>query len=505
MSAPTIAVLHGLSATSRHAAVDHVLSFERYLPQARILYHHLYQPPSRLHDLGEVDLVVINWCFLARRKPEQWAPQRERYAMLREFDAPIVAVPQDDYKSHMVLDGWLSEIGVDAVWSPIEANLDVLYPRTITSAVFKRQLTGYVDPGRVSAVQHYVKPLRERPIDVGQRVRFALPNLGRHAQNKGRQAVELRRRLQDSGLAVDISTNAADSFHGDGWFRFLSSCRFTVGSKGGASIPDPDGSIAACTKAYLSRSPDASFEEVEAACFPGLDGRHVFAAVGPRLFDAAAVRTCQILAPDDYLGVLEPWVHYVPLEEDFSNLEEVVEAIRDVGRAQEIADACYEALVASGRFTYARFAEDVAAPYLGDTSKASAADSAVRVTDGLTETLMELPRRTGVESYEMIRQMLDIIREKEALTGFCEALALAAVNREESPVPALLDAVPALGALDDLAAPAAELAAAVARLGATDDVLRWVSTATDSVWDVTVLSRWIDPSVWSQRPAVIVR
>jgi hypothetical protein len=43
----------------------------------------------------------------------------------------------------------------------------------------------------------------------------------------------------------------------------------------------------------------APFEDVEAACFPGLD-KYAFTGPSPRVFEAAALRTGLILIEGDY-------------------------------------------------------------------------------------------------------------------------------------------------------------------------------------------------------------
>jgi hypothetical protein len=160
-----------------------------------------------------------------------------------------------------------------------------------------------------------------------------------------------------AGFKVDVSTRVEDSFIGQAWFDFLSSCRFTVGMKGGASLHDPRGMIHTRVQSYRARHPHASFDEIEANCFRGKDMKHEFTAISPRLFESALAGTCQILQRDDYLGVLEPWRDYLPLEEDLSNTAEIMEAMRDLERCQEIVTNARLALVNSGVFDYARLVE----------------------------------------------------------------------------------------------------------------------------------------------------
>jgi hypothetical protein len=45
--------------------------------------------------------------------------------------------------------------------------------------------------------------------------------------------------------------------------------------------------------------------------------------------------------PGEYSGRLVPWRHYVPLAKDHSNLEQVIETIRDPEKAERIIEAAY--------------------------------------------------------------------------------------------------------------------------------------------------------------------
>ena len=135
-------------------------------------------------------------------------------------------------------------------------------------------------------------------------------------------------------LRADISTDEKETFCGDDWYRFLLKCKYTIGVEGGASILDRDGSISRKTDEYCSRHPGASFDEIEKACFPGLDGSLKLFALSPRHLDACMTKTCQILIKGNYNGTLSPELHYIPLEKDFSNLGQVLEE-SEVGRRKE--------------------------------------------------------------------------------------------------------------------------------------------------------------------------
>ncbi len=161
------------------------------------------------------------------------------------------------------------------------------------------------------------------------------------------------------GLALDIATGARSTIRGDDWYRFLADCKYTLGVEGGASVNDPDGAFHAASIDYLAEHPEASFEEVEANCFPDADGGIAYYAISPRHLEACATRTAQVLIEGSYNGILRPGEHYLELRRDFSNLDDVLDAIADDSQRARLTDAAYRDVVASGAYTYERLVRDV--------------------------------------------------------------------------------------------------------------------------------------------------
>jgi hypothetical protein len=69
------------------------------------------------------------------------------------------------------------------------------------------------------------------------------------------------------------------------------------------------------------------------------------------IFDAAALRTLLILHPGQYWGIAEPWRHYVPLECDYRNLDEVLSIVRDPARAATIVENAYNEIAKNTAFS----------------------------------------------------------------------------------------------------------------------------------------------------------
>lgn len=349
----------------RRAIEDHLYAFRRY-GNADYVYVNLAVPwlagaflPLRF------DSLVWHTTFLAWVR---WLPPEQRRGVMSRARrlarrAPYqAALPQDEFIGSEPVNELLREYGVNHVFAVApESEWPLVYEGLDPDAVgFSRVLTGYLDKETVRRIASIVGEGHARTIDIGYRTGPPIPFLGRHALLKTEIADVVRAGARARGLRVDISTRAEDTLLGDDWYRWLASCRYTIGVEGGASVLDRDGSIRARVLRFQAEHPDARFEELEAACFPDQDGKLALFAISPRHLEACATQTAQILIDGDYSGVLEPDRHYLSLRRDFSNLDEVLDVVAlDRERGQRIAAAAYADIVAPERWTYRRLVEDV--------------------------------------------------------------------------------------------------------------------------------------------------
>lgn len=340
----------------RRTHFNHSFSFLRYAPEHEYVLHCAGRPIAEEVRRARFDAILIDVSFLCLR----WSRPRSvfdaikaDYAFIAEARCPKLAFPQDDYDHSALLDEWLAEWRVDHIFTPLARFRDILYPQAKEIAAIHASLTGYVDAAEVRRFRRYARPWRERPIDVGYRAARLPPQYGWLGQLKTELGERFATALpRDAGLRLDIGNRP---ILGSDWLRFVADCRFLLGTASGSTLLDSRGLVRDKVTAYLARHPDADFASVEAACFPGEDGRHEFSALGPRNLEAAMARTCQVLVPSAGLAPMEPELHFIALARDMSNVKEVVAAMRDEGDARRRAEACYELFVADPDYRYSRF------------------------------------------------------------------------------------------------------------------------------------------------------
>lgn len=80
------------------------------------------------------------------------------------------------------------------------------------------------------------------------------------------------------------------------------------------------------------------------------EGNVDYAQVSPRHFEAAATGSVQVLYEGRYSNILSPGRHYLPLARDLSNLDEVLETLRDDRRCGEIAQCAFDEVIAGRHY-----------------------------------------------------------------------------------------------------------------------------------------------------------
>jgi hypothetical protein len=341
---------------------DALYAFERH-SSARCWYLNLgVRRVPRWLARVPFDAVIFQTTLLWDRvSPPTFARHRRKLHRLDGVGRHRVALPQDEHLCSRALVEFITDFNIDHVFSVApDSEWDKLYEGVDRSRVgISRVLTGYLASETVARIDAIVHEQADRPITIGYRAAKAAPSLGRQGKLKSDIAVRVAEASAASGLRVDIGTGAAATIRGDDWYRFLASCKYTLGVEGGASVHDSDGSLHAASTRFAAEHPDASFEEIEENCFPGADGGLKYVAISPRHLEACATRTAQVLVEGSYNGILRPGEHYIALRRDFSNLDAVLEVIELDSERARLTDAAYRDIVASGAYVYERFVGEV--------------------------------------------------------------------------------------------------------------------------------------------------
>lgn len=303
----------------------------------------------------EFDIVVIHYSIAIIHLEYLPTPFRNR---IRAFRGPKAIFIQDEYRDVNAYTASMLDLGIDVVFTCVPDDaIDAVYrPLHEAGVEVIPTLPGFVPD---ALTKHPVRPLADRSLDIIYRGRSLPYELGELAREKTRIGVGVKRRAEEHGLTVDIEWCEAARIYGPAWPNFISSGRAMLGTESGASIVDFDGHLATEVKAYREATRYADYHEVAETILRPYEGKVVIKTIPPRAFEAICLGTALVLFPGHYSGILTPGRHYIPLEKDFSNIDEVARLLRDLPFLEHLTRVARADIVDSGRYSFATFTRQV--------------------------------------------------------------------------------------------------------------------------------------------------
>jgi hypothetical protein len=361
---PNILVVAGEMVYPLRASIRDMIYCFKYNPDCNAFFYFTEQGPFPAYlKKVDFDLVVFTDTFAG----ERWKgkTQVEKYVYrpleyLKNVNAVKVIHPQDEWIYTDLLNEMILHFNITHVFSCApESEWEKIYNRLDHSKIkFSQVLTGYLEDHTLKKIEK-IEQENQKKIDVGYRAFKAPPWLGQHGHLKAQIAEVFKKEAPSKGFSTDISTEEKDTISGDNWFHFLASCKYFIGVEGGSTIIDRDGEIWKKGNEFAKSRPNASFEEFEKICFPGMDGNLNLVAISPRHLEACATKTCQVLIEGNYNGILKPGIHYIEVKNDFSNLDEVFAKMKDEELRKKIVERAYDDVVKSGKHSYRGYTDHI--------------------------------------------------------------------------------------------------------------------------------------------------
>ncbi|TMC80442.1 MAG: glycosyltransferase family 1 protein [Chloroflexi bacterium] len=372
-----------------NTVLDHIDAFRRYSRHDIHTLNTRDMPRSIALDLDYFDVAVIHYSVVLSSLNYLSADFRDK---LRRFRGLKVEFIQDDYR-------WIDretaasrDIGINVLFTVApEPAASQVYDERLPGVRRVLTLTGYVPENLVGRP---IKPLGERTIDVGYRARDLPFWLGRLSREKVWIGQRFLERAPAYGLRCDIAWTEDQRIYGERWIEFVSSCRATLGCESGASIADFDGSVEQAVLTFMGAHPRATFEDVHEAVLRPYEGNVVMNIVSPRVFEAAALGTALVMFPGEYSGVVSPEKHYIVLEKDFSNMDDVVDKLRDDKLVSAMTARARHDLIESGRWGYRAFVDQFDQVVDADARTMRGRSIALRYRATQAERAMRVPPPT---------------------------------------------------------------------------------------------------------------
>lgn len=302
-------------------------------------------------EINRFDAVVFHYSLVLESDSYISPAMRAR---LRDYTGLKVLFIQDEMRwVDRTVDAIL-DMGISVVFSVTNPDArDKIYAdERLANVRFETTLTGFVPE---NLIHIDVPAYEDRTIDVGYRARKLAAWYGQFAREKWLISERFEKDARTAGLNCDLSSAESDRIYGDAWIKFMTQCKATLGVESGSSFVDFTGDVYPQVEAFEAANPNASFEEISDRFLEGRDGEITIRVISPRCFEAAALRTLMIMYEGKYSGILEAGRHYVVLNRDHSNMDEVVSILRDPARAKPIIDAAYNEIACSGKWTFRTF------------------------------------------------------------------------------------------------------------------------------------------------------
>lgn len=306
-------------------------------------------------DLESYDCIIIHYSLIMCSDHYISPLTRKK---LKNFSGIKICFIQDEYRWVNKTKQVIKDLGINVIFTVVpESKVEKVYPTDEFPAVKKKTiLTGYI-PDYLQDIT--TRKYSQREVDIFYRGRPLPPWLGRLGYEKIKIAKFFQEIAKNYNLKVDISYLEEGRLYGKDWVRALSGSKSCLGTESGSSIVDFDGKIEQLVKEFLKNNSEASFEKIHAQVLKKYEGNVVINTISPRIFEAIVLRTLLILYEGHYSGILRPWEHYVPLKKDHSNIDEILEVIKDNARAEKIIENAYNTIALNPQFFYKHLTEIV--------------------------------------------------------------------------------------------------------------------------------------------------
>ncbi|WP_260293643.1 hypothetical protein [Sedimenticola hydrogenitrophicus] len=275
---------------------------------------------------------------------------------LRKFRGLRALFIQDEYDGTNTVKQIINSTPFDLVFSVVpKHSLGKIYPLDeLPRTKFVNNLTGYVPDDLLDHVGQLTAP-STRFLTIAYRGRQLPIRYGRLGQEKVAIGRYVRDYCRKHGFPCDIEWDESSRIYGEDWYRFIGSAKAMLGSESGSNVFDWDGSLQNDIECYRKKWPKATDQDIYRDVIEKHEIDGLMNQISPRIFEMAAAKTVMVLFEGSYSGVLEPFVHFIPLKKDFSNLDQVVGLLGNGMEVDAMAGRAYRDIILSEKYSYRLF------------------------------------------------------------------------------------------------------------------------------------------------------
>ena len=332
---------------------DHINAFAEFADPNKFHVHKLNLITSSLSNLklSNFDVIIIHYSLVI--KDSNYLPPGFRLK-LQEFNCLKILFIQDEYRFINDTMHTINALGIDILYTcvPTQEIHKVYSEQSVPGVLTTNTLTGYV-PHNLKKSPNI--DYHSRQYDVSYRAREIPAWLGQLGREKILIADSFPKAVQYKNLRLNINCSEHGRVYGQKWLDLLLSSKAALGTESGASVFDFNGTIQSNVEAHVLKHPNTSFDELKSLYFKDEEGKIYLNQISPRCFEYASCRTMMILFEGQYSNILKPWIHFVPLKKNFSNINDVIEILKNEESWKTITNNAYNDLILSNQYSYEKF------------------------------------------------------------------------------------------------------------------------------------------------------
>lgn len=271
--------------------------------------------------------------------------------LLEKYEGIKFLFIQDEYDNTLLARRIIKELKINLVFTCVPKNgISKIYPPSIFKETkFVNVLTGYCPKAKYICFDDLSKS-SERKYHIVYRGR----ELPLYYGSLGIDKVEIpnffKSYAEINNYKVDIETNENSRIYGRKWLDFLSNSKATLATESGSNFFDWHGDKYLCESSVLNQLKIIPDKYSQINFIRNREFDKLMNQISPRVFEAIMMRTALVMKEGLYSGVLKPWLHYIPLKDDLSNIKQIFDVLNDHDFLDSITLSAYNDIVLSGKY-----------------------------------------------------------------------------------------------------------------------------------------------------------
>ena len=290
--------IHALTSQSRMTNIQHSLFLSRHINENRIESVNLLLIDTKELTRKEYDLGVVNYEVLAYRSSPLWPIISQKLSSLLAVCRRKILIVQDDYTHNSKIKSFISDQGIDFVYSSVKHDLNILYSGINRKKTQILHLpTGLFEPNDMEIYEKLRRPIEQRISGAYSSYRQLPRYFGTMARRKSDLVQQIEKYVQENDN-ISLKIESGKNLFGENWLSKLAQYKFSLHHKGGASLIDRFGELRLLERVLPENSTlkNLVFNRIENRNRRSRVGN--FSASGPRLIESILMK-CVLLAPKD--------------------------------------------------------------------------------------------------------------------------------------------------------------------------------------------------------------